>query len=411
MSNFGQLRVSTSGNFSDADQVFAAGYLEGHLTARRIHQNFDNLHSYFLHTMNASLEEPMAFISRQDAWVRRRCGEEGVQGFGAGASHAAGDDKAAAQARNDSDDDTEGIDDEALHHNHYHHTRNHNQHGKERHHAKKREGGRRYWAAVCLAIRQFDGVVAGYQARAADEAAAAAAGAPQTPLPWLSYADFLFLESNGDLYDIIDSMDPSQRPSWAPGGEDPDDDYGEEEEESEKILNVGGAAGKRRFGGKRQRQRRASPRVVGAGEGVEAAAAALFRRVALSGKCSALVKLAPDFSDLFMGHSTWDSYTAMLRIYKHYAFDLKELAPPAQRLSFSSYPGAPAGQGPWLCWVQWVWCGYRSSCMCPSAAMCVCKVERCAARPAQQSASKLSVYAGGWVSAVSGSADGVCCFI
>lgn len=51
------------------------------------------------------------------------------------------------------------------------------------------------------------------------------------------------------------------------------------------------------------------------------------------------MKVAPDFSDLWLGHSTWDSYTAMLRIWKHYDFQFRDLNPVAQRLSFSSYPG------------------------------------------------------------------------
>jgi hypothetical protein len=292
VSNFGQLRVSTSGAHSDADQVFAAGFLEGHLTAPRIHQNFKNLHSYFVHVMNASLEEPMAWISRQDAWVRSRCAEEGVDGF-------------PQRRRPDSEEADEG-DVGARRHRH--------RHRRRRHAHRSHRGGtgagqdERFWAAVCLAIRQFDGVVAGYQARAADEARAAGGGR-RPALPPMSAADFLFLESNGDLYDVIDWMDPSQRPSWAPGGDDPDDPGGKY-----------GAAGAR-----------SAPS--------QADADRLFRRVALSGKCSALVKLAADLSDLYMGHSTWDSYTAMLRVYKHYAFNLTELAPAAQRASFSSYPG------------------------------------------------------------------------
>lgn len=39
-SNFGQLRVTTSGEHPDADQLYAAGYLEGYLTAHRIWDNW-----------------------------------------------------------------------------------------------------------------------------------------------------------------------------------------------------------------------------------------------------------------------------------------------------------------------------------------------------------------------------------
>jgi hypothetical protein len=35
-SNFGQLRVSTSGVYGDAEQLAAAGFLEGYLTAERV---------------------------------------------------------------------------------------------------------------------------------------------------------------------------------------------------------------------------------------------------------------------------------------------------------------------------------------------------------------------------------------
>ena len=43
-------------------------------------------------------------------------------------------------------------------------------------------------------------------------------------------------------------------------------------------------------------------------------------RVTGSGSCSALVKLLPGNSDLFVGHNTWTSYYNMLRIYKMYDF-------------------------------------------------------------------------------------------
>lgn len=44
-------------------------------------------------------------------------------------------------------------------------------------------------------------------------------------------------------------------------------------------------------------------------------------------RCSAFIKVAPNAADLFAGHATWDSFEAMLRIYKHYRFDLPVAAP------------------------------------------------------------------------------------
>lgn len=57
------------------------------------------------------------------------------------------------------------------------------------------------------------------------------------------------------------------------------------------------------------------------------------------GKCSALVKVTGDLSDLLLGHSTWDTFTAMMRIYKHFELGLREEGIAANRYSFSSYPG------------------------------------------------------------------------
>ena len=224
VSNFGILDVVTNGMYSDQQQMFAAGYVEGYVTAERIAQNFANLHYYFTETMGVELEDPMSWVLEQDAWVRETCDD-------------------------DIDIDNKG----------------------------------RFWRAVCLAVRQFDGVVAGYQAKQYKT---------NTILD-LKYADFLFLESNGDLYDVIDSMFPEQLPRW-------------------NLSSSSSSMSRAEF----------------------------LNSIALhQSKCSALVKLAPDLSDLFMGHSTWDSYTAMLRIYKHYTFNLTELKPAAQGMSFSSYPG------------------------------------------------------------------------
>merc|ERR1719375_2773186 len=41
-----------------------------------------------------------------------------------------------------------------------------------------------------------------------------------------------------------------------------------------------------------------------------------------SGRCSALVKLEDQNSDLFVGHTTFSDYTEMLRVLKNYDFSL-----------------------------------------------------------------------------------------
>ncbi|XP_062522437.1 phospholipase B-like [Corticium candelabrum] len=63
------------------------------------------------------------------------------------------------------------------------------------------------------------------------------------------------------------------------------------------------------------------------------------RKSALLGHCSALVKVTPGYEDVLIGHTTWTGYPSMLRIFKHYSFNLQEPTTGSQTLSFSSYPG------------------------------------------------------------------------
>jgi hypothetical protein len=53
--------------------------------------------------------------------------------------------------------------------------------------------------------------------------------------------------------------------------------------------------------------------------------------------CSALIRLAPDGSDMFSTHTTWTAYATMLRIYKYYGMNL--LGTQGTGIQFSSYPG------------------------------------------------------------------------
>lgn len=57
------------------------------------------------------------------------------------------------------------------------------------------------------------------------------------------------------------------------------------------------------------------------------------------GHCSALIKLLPGFENLLFAHSSWYTYAATLRIYKHWDFKVWDTSAATGKLSFSSYPG------------------------------------------------------------------------
>ncbi|KAI2658507.1 Phospholipase B-like 1 [Labeo rohita] len=63
-----------------------------------------------------------------------------------------------------------------------------------------------------------------------------------------------------------------------------------------------------------------------------------FRMPGMS-HCSALIKMLPGYENLLLGHSSWYTYAASMRIYKHWDFSLKNKHSGTSRLSFSSYPG------------------------------------------------------------------------
>lgn len=63
-----------------------------------------------------------------------------------------------------------------------------------------------------------------------------------------------------------------------------------------------------------------------------------WRRIKMStGRCSALVRLAKENKDLFVGHTTFSDYSEMNRIFKYYDFPLGGSA--SRKMGFSSYPG------------------------------------------------------------------------
>lgn len=58
-----------------------------------------------------------------------------------------------------------------------------------------------------------------------------------------------------------------------------------------------------------------------------------------AGHCSALIRVTPGLEEIFVGHTSWFTYSAMLRVYKSYEFALNNAASSASKIVFSSYPG------------------------------------------------------------------------
>lgn len=71
ISNFAQLSVKTNPKYGDNAQTFAAGFLEGYLTAESIHQHYANM----LCQVDCSgyvSPELKEFFTKQDVWTRQQ---------------------------------------------------------------------------------------------------------------------------------------------------------------------------------------------------------------------------------------------------------------------------------------------------------------------------------------------------
>jgi len=146
------------------------------------------------------------------------------------------------------------------------------------------------WSVVALIMAQFDGIKAGYAAAQKEDAS----------LPTLEPYVWQSLQADGDLSDIRAYLNLAER------------------------LNPSG------FGPKRK------PRNTTSGFGLKAQNATTKLKY---GRCSALIKVLDDFSDIMIGHSTWYDYISLNRIWKSYHFHFKNTMINTKMMSFSSYPG------------------------------------------------------------------------
>lgn len=72
-SSFGQLGVHTNGTYFAADQWYAAGYLEGYITAERISQQYTNIYQWIMGQFNGAKTIPPQFqkwFTAQSEWAR-----------------------------------------------------------------------------------------------------------------------------------------------------------------------------------------------------------------------------------------------------------------------------------------------------------------------------------------------------
>ncbi|BDA45664.1 Phospholipase B-like 1 [Coccomyxa sp. Obi] len=199
----------------DALQLYAAGFLEGYLTAQRIYDHHVNMEAFFAINTTA----PSDWLLAQDAWAQEQAAKNTTP----------------------------------------------------------------FWTTLSLILQQHEGLMDGYTLAANRSKSS---GTDAAPLPQLDRVDFLKLSAVGDLGDLVPALEPKRRVQW-------------------ETLTPSELEGK----------------------------------LASAGHCSALVKVTGNYSDLFLSHSSWFTYSGMVRIYKHYDFALASPHHRLRRTSFSSYPG------------------------------------------------------------------------
>ena len=188
------------------------------------------------------------------------------------------------------------------------------------------DAGDEYWLAVGQVLAQVDGIRAGVN----EWSDCAQSGAEFEPL---GYLDWLFVQADGDLYDVqlafpdaVSVGDADDRVSDRAGDVREDDD-GAAPRALSRLESSSGGDGQTY------------------GERIISEEADVRRRVdGSTSRCSAFFKVAPGARDIFFGHTTWDIYaTAAPRTFKHVSLPVRLSGTTVRhRVSFSSSPGLVA---------------------------------------------------------------------
>ncbi|GFH30181.1 phospholipase B-like, partial [Haematococcus lacustris] len=75
----GHLTINTSAVFPDSEQLKAAGFLEGWLTAERIHQHFQNMVAFYETSNNENGPAQFQFLATQEVWLRHQMNSSDTQ--------------------------------------------------------------------------------------------------------------------------------------------------------------------------------------------------------------------------------------------------------------------------------------------------------------------------------------------
>jgi len=157
----------------------------------------------------------------------------------------------------------------------------------------------------------------------------------------MSLVDLLILNSDGETPELemaYDFQEVALRQATKECGNCDDDDNATGTVFLQKRSGTRtkhGAALQPELGTAREQVHRARARRTEAMRKLDDAA---WRKIKQStGRCSALVRLATNNSDIFVGHTTFSDYSEMNRIWKFYDFPLAGGA--SKRMGFSSYPG------------------------------------------------------------------------
>ena len=130
-----------------------------------------------------------------------------------------------------------------------------------------------YWVAVKRVLLQFDGIVAGYKAECSEKNKA---------FPKLSEEQMYWMQADGDLEDLQSAL---------------------------SSTHMG------------RRKRAANKQAIA---DLKNGSSLVPGHLVPGQRCSSLVKLLPDHSDMFFGHATWDDYSNMApRIFKTYSLPVQ----------------------------------------------------------------------------------------